>query len=62
MLTIHSCTFRTEVMRRSGEPLPKHIFYEDNLMVYQVLPNVEKIFYRNTDLYRYWIGRPDQSV
>lgn len=62
MLTIHSCTFRTEVMRRSGEPLPKHVFYEDNLMVYQVLPNVEKIFYRNTDLYRYWIGRPDQSV
>lgn len=62
LLTIHACTFRTELMRRSGKPLPKHVFYEDNLMVYQVLVNVQKLFYRNTDLYRYWIGRPDQSV
>ena len=62
MLTIHSCTFRTEVMRRCPNPLPKHVFYEDNLMVCQVLPHVQKLFYMNTDLYRYWIGRPDQSV
>ena len=62
MLTIHSCTFRTEVMRRSGQPLPKHVFYEDNLMIYQVLPNVQKLFYLNADLYRYLIGRPGQSV
>lgn len=62
MLTIHSCTFRTEVMRRSGEPLPKHVFYEDNLMVCKTLPNVQRLYYRNVDLYRYWIGRPDQSV
>lgn len=62
MLTIHSCTFRTEVMRQCPNPLPKHVFYEDNLMVCQVLPHVQKLFYLNTDLYRYWIGRPDQSV
>ena len=62
MLTIHSCTFRTEVMRRSGSALPKHVFYEDNLMVCKTLPYVQKLYYRNTDLYRYWIGRPDQSV
>ena len=62
MLTIHSCTFRTDLMRRTGNPLPKHVFYEDNLMVYQVLPHVQKMFYMNADLYRYWIGRPDQSV
>ncbi|MGM9590674.1 MAG: glycosyltransferase family 2 protein [Faecousia sp.] len=62
LLTIHSCTFRTEVMRRSGLALPKHIFYEDNLMVYKTLPNVRKLYYMNIDLYRYWIGRPDQSV
>lgn len=62
LLTIHSCTFRTEVMRRCANPLPKHVFYEDNLMVYQVLPHVRKLFYLNKDLYRYWIGRPDQSV
>lgn len=62
LLTIHSCTFRTEAMRAWAEPLPKHVFYEDNLMVYQTLPNVRRIFYKNIDLYRYWIGRPDQSV
>ena len=62
LLTIHSCTFRTELMRMASEPLPKHVFYEDNLMVYRVLQHVERICYMNIDLYRYWIGRPDQSV
>ena len=63
MLTIHSCTFRTELMRQTAkEPLPKHIFYEDNLMVCRVLPEVKKMYYFNADMYRYWIGRPDQSV
>ena len=62
MLTIHSCTFRTDAMRQWGEELPKHVFYEDNLMVYQTLPHVQKMYYMNADLYRYWIGRPDQSV
>lgn len=62
MLTIHSCTFRTEIMRRWGEELPKHVFYEDNLMVCKTLPHVQRMYYMNVDLYRYWIGRPDQSV
>lgn len=62
LLTVHSCTFRTEVMRRAGKPLPKHIFYEDNLMVYQTLSQVRRMAYQNINLYRYWIGRPDQSV
>ncbi len=62
MLTIHSCTFRTEAMRQWGEELPRHVFYEDNLMVCKTLPYVQKMVYMNMDLYRYWIGRPDQSV
>ena len=62
MLTIHSSTFRTELMKTWGEPLPKKVFYEDNLMVCKVLPRVEKMYYFPKDLYRYWIGRPDQSV
>ena len=63
MLTIHSCTFRTELMRETAiEPLPKHVFYEDNLMVCRVLPKVKRMYYFNRDMYRYWIGRPDQSV
>ena len=62
LLTIHSCTFRTELMKRAAEPLPKHVFYEDNLMVFRTLPHVEKMIYLDINLYRYWIGRPDQSV
>ena len=62
MLTIHSCTFRTEAMRRCGAELPKKVFYEDNLMVCRTLPYIDKMFYMNIDLYRYTIGREGQSV
>ena len=62
MLTIHSCTFRTENMRKWGCELPKHTFYEDNLMVYLTLPHTRRMVYMHADLYRYAIGRPDQSV
>ena len=62
MLTIHSCTFRTEVMRRCGGELPRKVFYEDNLMVCRTLPYVERMYYMNIDLYRYTIGREGQSV
>ncbi len=62
MLTIHSSTFRTEVMRKCGGELPRKVFYEDNLMVCRTLPFVERMFYMNIDLYRYTIGREGQSV
>ena len=62
MLTIHSCTFRTEVMRKCGGELPRKIFYEDNLMVCRTLPFVERMYYMDIDLYRYTIGREGQSV
>lgn len=62
MLTIHSCTFRTEVMRRWKMELPKHTFYEDNLMICLTLPHVQRIAYMNCDLYLYTIGREGQSV
>ena len=54
LLTIHSSTYRTALMKRAAdiEPLPKHVFYEDNLMVYRVLQYVEKMYYMNIDLYR----------
>jgi len=62
LLTIHSCTFRTDVMRQWGQELPKHTFYEDNLMVYLTLPYIHRIAYMNRDLYLYTIGREGQSV
>ena len=62
LITLHSATFRTEHMRAWAEALPKHIFYEDNLMVYKTLPHVKKLGYLDVDLYRYTIGRQGQSV
>ncbi len=62
MLTIHSCTFKTSLMKQWNEPLPRKVFYEDNLMICKTLPHVKKMYYFPCDLYRYWIGRPDQSV
>ena len=62
LLTIHSCTFRTETMRAVGLELPKHMFYEDNYMVYAPLRAVHKLYYMNSDLYLYTIGREGQSV
>ena len=62
LLTIHSCTFRTSLLREWDEPLPRKIFYEDNLMICKTLPRVRRMYYFPADLYRYKIGRADQSV
>lgn len=62
ILSVHSCTFRTEMLRQVGLTLPKHTFYEDNYMIYGNLPAVERMVYINTDLYRYFIGRSGQSI
>ena len=62
ILMIHACTFRTEMLRSTGLEMPKHTFYEDNYMIYGNLQAVERMYYLNTDLYRYFIGREGQSV
>lgn len=61
-LLMHSVIYRTQLLRDSGMVLPKHTFYVDNIFVYQPLPLVKSIYYMNEDLYRYFIGRADQSV
>ena len=61
-LLMHSVIYRTELLRESQLQLPKHTFYVDNLFVYQPLPFVQTLYYLNVDLYRYYIGREDQSV
>ncbi len=61
-LLMHSVMYRTEVLRKCGMVLPKHTFYVDNIFVYQPLPFVKSMYYMDLDLYRYFIGRADQSV
>lgn len=61
-ILMHAVTFRTQLLRDSGLELPKHTFYVDNIYVYHTLPHVQQLFYLPVDLYRYFIGRADQSV
>ena len=61
-ISMHTSVYRTEVLRSCGLVLPKHTFYVDNLYVYQPLPSVKTLWYLDIDLYRYFIGRDDQSV
>ncbi|MBQ5398565.1 MAG: glycosyltransferase family 2 protein [Ruminococcus sp.] len=61
-LLMHSVIYRTEMLRKCGVTLPKHTFYVDNIFVFTPLPYVKSIYYMDVDLYRYFIGREDQSV
>jgi glycosyltransferase involved in cell wall biosynthesis len=61
-LSLHSCIYRTEIIRKSGLKLPRKVFYEDNLFVYTPLPYVEKLYYLDADFYRYYVGREGQSM
>ena len=59
---MHSVIYRTDLLRGMGLQLPKHTFYVDNIFVYVPLPHVKTIYYLDVDMYRYFIGRDDQSV
>lgn len=61
-LLMHSVIYRTELLRDCGLVLPEHTFYVDNIFVYVPLPWVKSIYYLDVDMYRYFIGREDQSV
>ena len=59
---MHSVIYRTQLLKDCGLQLPKHTFYVDNIFVFEPLPYVKKMYYINTNFYRYFIGRDDQSV
>jgi glycosyltransferase involved in cell wall biosynthesis len=61
-ILMHSVIYRTEVLKKCNLELPKHTFYVDNIFVYKPLPYVTTMYYIDVDLYRYFIGREDQSV
>ena len=61
-MIMHAMIYRTEVLRSCGLHLPEHTFYVDNIFAYVPLPFVKKLMYVDSDLYRYFIGRADQSV
>ena len=61
-LMMHALCYRTEILRAGGLPMPAHTFYVDNIYAYVPLPRCKTLYYLDVDLYRYYIGREDQSV
>ena len=61
-ILMHTVVYRTQLLKDCGLELPKHTFYVDNIFVFEPLPYVKKMYYINTNFYRYFIGRDDQSV
>lgn len=62
VLLMHALIFNTEKLRASKTILPEKTFYVDNLFAFRPLPFMQSIFYLDVDLYRYFIGRSDQSI
>ncbi len=61
-ILMHAAIYRRQLLLDCGMTLPKKTFYVDNLYVYAPLPWVRTLYYLDVDLYRYFIGRSDQSV
>lgn len=61
-ILMHSVIYRTQLLKDINLTLPDNTFYVDNIFVYTPLPHVKSIYYRDIDLYRYFIGREGQSV
>lgn len=61
-MLMHTLIYRRQLLLDCGLELPKKTFYVDNLYAYQPLTHVKTLAYLNVDLYRYFIGRDDQSV
>lgn len=61
-ILMHSVVYRTQLLKDCGLKLPMHTFYVDNIFVFEPLPYVQKMYYIDTNFYRYFIGRDDQSV
>ncbi|MGI6392107.1 MAG: glycosyltransferase family 2 protein [Candidatus Izemoplasmatales bacterium] len=62
VIMMHSLTYKTEKLRKSGLKLPHHTFYVDNIYSYAPLPEMQNLYYLDINLYHYFIGRVDQSV
>ena len=61
-LFLHQMMYKTSVIKEAKMELPEHCFYVDNVFVYIPLYYVKTMYYLDVDFYRYYVGRPNQSV
>ncbi|MBR6027962.1 MAG: glycosyltransferase family 2 protein [Clostridia bacterium] len=59
---IHCIVYRVQLLRDHRYELPEHVFFEDNLYIYQPLPWTKTLAYCPAAVYGYNIGREGQSV
>ena len=59
---MHSMIYRTQLLLECNLTLPEHTFYVDNIFAFDPLLYVQNMYYLDTNFYRYFIGRDDQSV
>ncbi len=62
LLLMHALYYKREALIKSNTVLPKHCFYVDDIFAYKPLPCCKTIYYLPIIIYRYQIGRADQSV
>ena len=61
-MIMHSIIYKLDIVKKSGVRLPEHTFYVDTIFTFVPLKLVKSIYYIDCDFYRYYVGRPDQSV
>lgn len=62
-MMMHAITYRTDLLVKEARiSLPTNVSYDDNIYVFEPLKFVHKMYYLDTNLYHYFIGRDDQSV
>lgn len=61
-ILMHSIIYRTKILQKMNFKLPKHTFYVDNIYAFTPFQNVKTLYYKDVNLYKYYIGREDQSV
>lgn len=61
-IMMHAVLFRRNLLLDCELELPEHKFYVDNIFVFKPLMYAKKLYYLNGVLYKYYIGRSDQSV
>ena len=61
-IMMHMLIFRLDILKKSKVRLLEHTFYVDNQFCYVPLYHVTSMFYIDCDFYRYYVGRPNQSV
>ena len=59
---MHSLLFKLSVIKESNLVLPEHTFYVDSIYTFKPLKHVHTLYYLDVDFYRYYVGRPNQSV